>query len=127
MNAAQQILSFGVRLYQLVLSPAKMFIFGNAGQCRFSPSCSEYALEAVSTHGAVKGSWLSLKRICRCHPWGGCGCDPVPEKKSAVHSPQSKVAGSNGLFTFHVSRFTSATSLNYDEACPKSHPSPASH
>jgi putative membrane protein insertion efficiency factor len=91
MNAAQQFLSLGVRLYQLVLSPAKMFIFGNAGQCRFSPSCSQYALEAVSVHGALKGSMLSLKRICRCHPWGGCGCDPVPEKKSKVVGPNSAV------------------------------------
>ncbi len=78
MNVAQQILVFGVRLYQLTLSPAKMFVFGAAGQCRFSPSCSEYALEAVLKHGALKGSWLALKRVCRCHPWGGCGCDPVP-------------------------------------------------
>jgi putative membrane protein insertion efficiency factor len=94
MNAAQQFLSLGVRLYQLVLSPAKMFIFGNAGQCRFSPSCSDYALEAVSVHGALKGSWLSLKRICRCHPWGGCGCDPVPERKFKVQSSKFKGIGS---------------------------------
>ncbi|MGI9603025.1 MAG: membrane protein insertion efficiency factor YidD, partial [Acidimicrobiales bacterium] len=42
------------------------------------PTCSSYALEAVETHGAVRGSWLGVRRICRCHPWGGHGLDPVP-------------------------------------------------
>lgn len=46
--------------------------------CRYSPSCSAYAIEALRRYGAVKGSWLALKRILRCNPWGGCGHDPVP-------------------------------------------------
>jgi uncharacterized protein len=46
--------------------------------CRFSPSCSAYAIEALSRYGAVRGAWLSAKRILRCHPWGGHGYDPVP-------------------------------------------------
>lgn len=46
--------------------------------CRFTPSCSAYGIEAVSRHGAVKGGWLTLRRVCRCHPWGGHGPDPVP-------------------------------------------------
>lgn len=46
--------------------------------CRFSPSCSAYAIQALSRYGAAKGSWLALKRILRCHPWGGSGFDPVP-------------------------------------------------
>jgi uncharacterized protein len=46
--------------------------------CRFMPSCSEYAAEALREHGGVKGSWLALRRIGRCHPWGGSGYDPVP-------------------------------------------------
>ena len=46
--------------------------------CRFAPSCSAYAIESLSRYGAVRGSWLSLKRIVRCHPWGGHGYDPVP-------------------------------------------------
>lgn len=46
--------------------------------CRYSPSCSHYAIEALSKYGALKGGWLALKRIGRCHPWGGHGHDPVP-------------------------------------------------
>jgi len=46
--------------------------------CRYQPSCSQYAIEAVTKYGAIKGSWLALKRLLRCHPWGGCGHDPVP-------------------------------------------------
>ncbi len=61
-----------IRGYQLTLSP----FIGN--QCRFHPSCSNYAMEAVEIHGALKGSWLALRRIGRCHPWGGSGYDPVP-------------------------------------------------
>ena len=78
MNAAQNMLVFGVRLYRWVISPAKACVFGPLGRCRFTPSCSQYALEAIRTHGALAVSWLGLRRICRCHPWGGCGEDPVP-------------------------------------------------
>jgi uncharacterized protein len=71
-------LIFCVRLYQLTLSPAKTFIFGPTSGCRFEPSCSAYAVEALRTRGALAGGWLALKRVCRCHPWGACGHDPVP-------------------------------------------------
>ena len=64
-----------VGLYRLVISPW----LGN--NCRFQPSCSEYALEALREHGAFRGSWLAIRRIGRCHPWGGSGYDPVPKKK----------------------------------------------
>ena len=97
-NAAQHMLIFGVRLYRWGISPAKTLLFGPLSQCRFTPSCSAYALEAVARHGALAGGWLALKRIARCHPWGGCGHDPVPEVKSnydrsraGVQSPKSKV------------------------------------
>ena len=67
---------FLVRLYQVCLSPFK------APCCRFTPTCSAYAREAFLLHGAVKGAMLSLRRICRCHPWGGSGYDPVPPAQS---------------------------------------------
>ena len=61
-----------VRLYQLILSP----ILGP--RCRFQPTCSSYALDAIKLHGGLKGGWLAIKRISKCHPWGGHGFDPVP-------------------------------------------------
>jgi putative membrane protein insertion efficiency factor len=71
-----------VQLYRCALSPAKTFLFGPQAQCRFTPSCSVYALQALRTHGAMAGGWLAAKRICRCHPWGDCGHDPVPPKQN---------------------------------------------
>ncbi len=68
----------GIRLYQWTVSPFLLWLGGPGAGCRFEPSCSRYFLEAVETHGPARGSWLGLKRIARCHPWGGCGCDPVP-------------------------------------------------
>jgi putative membrane protein insertion efficiency factor len=62
-----------IHLYRWFLSP---FL---GGQCRFHPSCSAYALEAIERHGACRGGALAVKRICRCHPWGGAGHDPVPK------------------------------------------------
>ncbi len=84
MNLAQHILLGAIRVYRWVLSPAKMFIFGPLAQCRFTPSCSAYALEAIARHGAMRGSWLAIKRLARCQPWGGCGHDPVPLPKAAT-------------------------------------------
>lgn len=46
--------------------------------CRYTPTCSHYAIEALKKYGPIKGTWLAVKRICRCHPWGGSGYDPVP-------------------------------------------------
>jgi len=64
-----------VRFYQLVISP----FFPPS--CRYHPSCSEYALQALKIHGPFYGLWLTLKRLLRCQPWGGHGHDPVPPKK----------------------------------------------
>lgn len=62
-----------IRLYQIVLSPW----LGN--QCRFAPTCSHYADEAIARHGALRGSWLAVRRVLRCHPFAEGGFDPVPE------------------------------------------------
>jgi uncharacterized protein len=83
MNPAQLILLGAVRVYRAVLSPALGAFFGPGNGCRFEPTCSAYAAEAIRTHGAVHGSWLATHRVCRCHPWGGAGYDPVPAPKSA--------------------------------------------
>jgi putative membrane protein insertion efficiency factor len=52
---------------------------GRPSPCRYWPSCSQYAIEAIERHGAARGGWLATRRISRCHPWGGHGVDPVPE------------------------------------------------
>jgi uncharacterized protein len=74
-------LQAGVRAYQLLLSPLL------PPSCRFLPSCSEYAAEAISRHGALRGLGLALWRLARCHPWGGSGYDPVPEPRSCGRLP----------------------------------------
>ncbi|MBG6234364.1 putative membrane protein insertion efficiency factor [Pedobacter sp. CAN_A7] len=61
-----------IKLYQLLLSP----LLGSS--CRFTPTCSQYGVEAIKKYGPFKGGWLTLKRIGRCHPWGKHGPDPVP-------------------------------------------------
>jgi putative membrane protein insertion efficiency factor len=79
MNLLQAILIFCVRAYRVVLSPLKSAVFGPMGRCRFTPTCSAYAIEALRVHGAFRGGWMAARRICRCNPWGGCGHDPVPD------------------------------------------------
>ena len=76
MSLAARPLILLVRCYQAVLGP----VLG--GQCRYAPTCSEYSLEALRTHGAIRGGWLTIKRICRCHPWGGSGYDPIPPRRA---------------------------------------------
>ncbi|MBQ7062796.1 MAG: membrane protein insertion efficiency factor YidD [Bacteroidales bacterium] len=61
-----------IRFYQTCISPL------TPAACRYTPTCSQYAKEAIIKHGPLKGSWLALKRILRCNPWGGSGYDPVP-------------------------------------------------
>ena len=72
MSLAARLLSLPVRAYRLIFSPWVGF------NCRYQPTCSAYALEALERHGAIRGGWLALRRIGRCHPFGGSGYDPVP-------------------------------------------------
>ena len=71
-----------VRLYQLFLSPLKQILFGGSCGCRFQPTCSCYARSAYLRHGFFRGTWLTLCRILRCHPWHPGGYDPLPDLKS---------------------------------------------
>ena len=75
-NAISRVLAWPliwlVKFYRFAISP---WLGGN---CRFQPTCSEYAIQALQTHGVLRGGWLAAKRIGRCNPWGGSGYDPVP-------------------------------------------------
>ena len=78
-RALAQPLILLVRFYRLAISP---WLGGN---CRFEPTCSAYAIEALQMHGVLRGSWLAIRRISRCHPWGGSGYDPVPGTERHEH------------------------------------------
>ena len=76
MKTVKLILSFPfivlIKLYQWIISP----LLGP--KCRYTPTCSQYGIEALKKHGPIKGLWLTIKRVSKCHPWGGHGYDPVP-------------------------------------------------
>lgn len=72
MNPLGTFLGVMIRAYQVLVSPVL------PGVCRYHPTCSAYAIEAVRSHGLFAGSWLAVKRLARCHPWGDTGMDPVP-------------------------------------------------
>ena len=73
MSLPARLLALPIHAYRLLISP---WLGSN---CRFDPTCSAYALEALRIHGALKGGWLAIRRISRCHPWGGSGIDNVPK------------------------------------------------
>jgi putative membrane protein insertion efficiency factor len=77
-----------VALYRLLISPVL------APSCRYWPSCSEYAIEALRSHGAARGSWLTVKRLCRCHPWSAGGVDHVPPAASSSRDERACHCGS---------------------------------
>lgn len=80
----RRLFAFFVHVYRRAVSP---FL---PSACRFHPTCSAYALEALERHGAIRGGWLTMRRICRCHPFGGYGEDPVPDNVTpSVHSCRS--------------------------------------
>ena len=70
-----------IRVYQMAISPLL------PSSCRYHPSCSAYAVEALERHGLIRGGWLTLLRLARCHPWGGSGYDPVPESLPPQNGP----------------------------------------
>ncbi len=76
--------------YRWIVAPFKA-TFGLSGCCRFHPTCSHYAQQAIRTHGLVMGAWLTIKRLGRCHPWGGSGFDPVPEGPISAALHRSKI------------------------------------
>ena len=75
MSILKKLLIIPIRIYQYTISP----LLGS--NCRYTPTCSHYTIEAIEEWGPFKGLWLGIKRISRCHPWGGHGYDPVPKKK----------------------------------------------
>ncbi|MGI9088245.1 MAG: membrane protein insertion efficiency factor YidD [Chthoniobacterales bacterium] len=83
------VVRFLIRAYQVTISPVLSWASGPGGGCRFQPTCSHYFLEAVETHGLLRGGWLGLRRLGRCQPWGGQGHDPVPPAQSSVARPQA--------------------------------------
>lgn len=82
---------FVVRLLQ---APVHVYQHARAGRpspCRYQPTCSQYALEALDVHGPLRGTWLTIRRLARCQPWGGHGWDPVPERRDvAAATPERK-------------------------------------
>ena len=72
MSVPARLMTGAIRIYQRARA-------GRPSPCRYWPTCSQYAIEAIEMHGATRGGWLATRRICRCHPWGGHGVDPVPE------------------------------------------------
>jgi len=90
-----------IRFYQLFLSPLL------PPSCRYLPTCSEYGLQALERHGALRGGWLTARRLCRCHPWGGSGYDPVPERDSPASG-----------FHFHLAHHRGGSSATPHSAAP---------
>jgi uncharacterized protein len=98
----QSIAVFLIHVYRIAFAPLKV-MFGVQGCCRYSPTCSNYTEEAICTHGVCRGLGLGMRRVLRCHPWGGAGFDPVPPVRSlkagthckSSHGPVSTFAMSS--------------------------------
>lgn len=104
------VLSLPVHVYRRVISPLK------PKTCRFEPTCSGYALDALRVHGAIKGSWLTLRRLCRCHPFCEPGYDPVPQKDGS--QPADPLAVGRDTDSAQQSQTTRQPSPGTDRAPP---------
>jgi uncharacterized protein len=102
----------GLRLWRLVVSP----LYGQT--CRFYPSCSAYALEAVDRHGVLCGGWLALRRLGRCHPWNPGGVDPVPPASGAPVLASAPSAGSSDSSDPVVSKDHEVTEIQTTDGAP---------
>jgi len=76
---------FPIRVYQYAISPML------GANCRFSPTCSSYAVQAIQEWGVIKGTWMGIKRFAKCHPWGGHGYDPVPKNGANISIQDKKL------------------------------------
>ncbi|MEH6657472.1 membrane protein insertion efficiency factor YidD [Leeuwenhoekiella marinoflava] len=83
-SLVKKILIFPIRVYQKLISPLL------PPACRYEPTCSHYSVQAIEKHGPLKGTWLAIKRIASCNPWGGSGYDPVPPRKGENSYKKSK-------------------------------------
>lgn len=90
-DAVLQLLVFLCRFWQVLLSPLVGY------RCRFYPTCSEYAVQSLRAHGLLRGGFFAARRICRCHPWGGSGVDPVPLPRGKHRIATKLEAGSMGV------------------------------
>src|SRR5574338_445564 len=88
-----RILIFCIELYRTYVSPLRL------PTCRFTPTCSEYAVEALRAHGAIKGSGLTIVRLAKCAPWHPGGWDPVPDRRTRTHATRAAPAGMTGAGT----------------------------
>ena len=86
-NPLTKVLTGLIKIYQYVISPYL------PASCRYYPTCSAYAVEALQQHGPLKGSWLTIRRLGRCHPFGGQGYDPVPKKHENCHHCATEMSG----------------------------------
>jgi uncharacterized protein len=103
MSLRDRAISLVFGTYKLVISPVLHAVSGQAGACRFQPTCSEFAATAMSEHGILRGGWMALRRVARCHPFCRGGFDPVPANRLRTSTEQS------GTSLPHGSAFTRAS------------------